>query len=123
MLGSSIISDKVFRLLTTPNFTLNTFILFKLLLISYRIISSLSKLDSGFTQACNVRESFKVLCKLFTPTAVCLGILKEVPKFKVVPVGVAEIKTFLTGLPALKLTLPVMIPVGFLNPMPVIKEE
>ena len=81
------------------------------------------KLVSGFTQACKVRESFKILCKLLTATAVVEGILKELPKFNEVPVGVAEINTFLTGLPALKLTFPVITAVGFLNPIPVIKEE
>ena len=78
------------------------------------VISSLLKLVSGFTQACRVRESFKFLCKLLTSTDVVEGILKEVPKFKVVPVGVAEINTSLTGFPALKLTFPVITAVGFL---------
>ena len=47
----------------------------------------------------------------------------ELPKVNVVPVGVAEMSTFLTGLPAVKLTLPAITAVGFLNPIPTIKDE
>ena len=84
------------------------------------MISSLLKSVSGLTHACKVSESFNTLCNLCTFTKVFPGIFNELPKFKTLPVGVADINTFFTGFPALKLTLPVITAVGFLYPTPII---
>ena len=78
------------------------------------------KLVSGFTQACKVNASCKFLCNVGTEIEVVAGILSEVPKFIMLPVGLAEIKTFFTGVPESKLTLPVITPDGFLYPIPTI---
>ena len=86
----------------------------------YNLISSLLKLVSGFTQACKVNASCKFLCNVGTEIKPFPRIFIELPKFKVLPVGLAEIKTFFTGVPESKLTLPVITPVGFRYPMPLI---
>ena len=65
----------------------------------YKVNSSFEKFADGLIQVCSVIESLKPFFNPGTEMYEFAGTFKELPKRKVLPVGLATITTSLTGFP------------------------